>query len=242
MLNHKGVYCLLGDNSGKPCVYIGKTTEFLERIQKHKNKKSYWSTSIVFTMDSGELGEDDISYLEYKLWSLANEAKRYTMDNSKPIYDTNHFSKIRKEKLDEIFVQKAITITSVLGYDFFEKTPSNDEQRYKDFPTLSLKKGQIVATAKQIDVKEFWVLEGSQLKEIKISEKDKDSTKKSKEKWDRIRKEDYSDYIDMKKMELKKDILFYSPTAAADFILGYHVNGKNFWKTAEGKTLNDLDK
>jgi len=38
-----------------------------------------------------------------------------------------------------------------------------------------------------------------------------------------------------------KDTLFSSPSAAADFILGYSVSGPRSWKNSKGKSLKELN-
>jgi hypothetical protein len=40
---------------------------------------------------------------------------------------------------------------------------------------------------------------------------------------------------------LQEDILFNSPSYAAAFVIGGHVNGLTEWKTAEGKTLKEVE-
>jgi hypothetical protein len=41
---------------------------------------------------------------------------------------------------------------------------------------------------------------------------------------------------------LVEDILFNSPSAAAAFVGGASLNGKEFWKTSDGVLLKDLDR
>ncbi len=40
---------------------------------------------------------------------------------------------------------------------------------------------------------------------------------------------------------LQEDILFHSPSYAAAFVIGGHANGLTEWKTADGRTLKELD-
>jgi len=40
---------------------------------------------------------------------------------------------------------------------------------------------------------------------------------------------------------LQEDVLFNSPSYAAAFVIGGHVNGLTEWKTTEGKTLKELE-
>jgi len=40
---------------------------------------------------------------------------------------------------------------------------------------------------------------------------------------------------------LQKDMLFKSPSYAAAFVIGGYANGLTKWKTADGKTLKELE-
>ncbi len=53
------------------------------------------------------------------------------------------------------------------------------------------------------------------------------------------RREQYKDAID-ESFVLKKDIPFKSPSGASSFVLGRSSNGKNDWKTEDGKKLGEL--
>lgn len=40
---------------------------------------------------------------------------------------------------------------------------------------------------------------------------------------------------------LQEDTLFKSPTAAASFVIGGHINGLIYWKNKQGQTLKELE-
>ncbi|MBU3194865.1 DUF4357 domain-containing protein [Clostridium algidicarnis] len=40
---------------------------------------------------------------------------------------------------------------------------------------------------------------------------------------------------------LQDDVLFNSPSYAAAFVIGGHVNGLTEWRTIEGKTLKEVE-
>ena len=40
---------------------------------------------------------------------------------------------------------------------------------------------------------------------------------------------------------LQEDVLFKSPSYAAAFVIGGHANGLTEWKTADGKTLKEIE-
>lgn len=39
---------------------------------------------------------------------------------------------------------------------------------------------------------------------------------------------------------LQEDVLFKSPSGAATFVAGAHVNGKTYWQSENGKTIGEL--
>ncbi len=45
----------------------------------------------------------------------------------------------------------------------------------------------------------------------------------------------------MKNSILQEDVLFTSPSSAAEFVTGKSCNGWVSWKTKDGKTLHDLE-
>ena len=93
----------------------------------------------------------------------------------------------------------------------------------------SSKSGQTIkATAKQV-ADGFVVLKGSQI-EIIDSESIPPGVKEARQK----ATVDENGILD-------EDVLFKSPSYAAAFVIGGHANGLKSWKTADGKTLKDIE-
>ena len=57
--------------------------------------------------------------------------------------------------------------------------------------------------------------------------------------WAKKLREEHKNSINIDQT-LKKDILLSSSSAAAAFVLGYYVNGKDKWKTENNKTLKEI--
>jgi len=93
----------------------------------------------------------------------------------------------------------------------------------------SSKSGRTIeATCRQTS-EGFVVLKGSQIETID-SDSIPASIKESRQKAD----------IDDNGV-LQSDMLFRSPSYAAAFVVGGHANGLRSWKTAEGRTLKDIE-
>ena len=86
-LKYSGVYFLIGasDKDSEPVIYVGQARSRKngegtnQRLNEHhsKSKDFFWSEAIVLTTSNNSLGATEISYLENRFFSLANEAHRY---------------------------------------------------------------------------------------------------------------------------------------------------------------------
>ena len=248
-LTQSGVYFLFGtsDESGKDVVYIGQAgvrkngEGILYRLQEHKRNpdKDYWTEAVVFTTSNNSFGPTEISYLENRFCLMAKDTKRYLIKNG--IEPTSGNITEEKESELEEFIEYAKLVMGTLGFKVFEKlteiknksevsdTYSNDELLLY-LKRKSRKSGiTIQAECKQTS-EGFVVLKGSLIETIdsdRIPPGIKESRKKAQ--------------IDEKGI-LQEDVLFRSPSYAAAFVVGGHINGLTEWKTEEGKTLKDIER
>ena len=249
-LRQSGVYFLFGtsDATDVPVVYIGQAGArkngegILNRLQEHKRNpdKDYWTEAVVFTTSNNSFGPTEISYLENRFCKLALTAQRYEVKNGNDPTSGN----ITEEKESELeeFVDYALLIMGTLGYKIFvplTKKEAADTQccgkadqplEIELFLTRTIKKYGITvnAVAKQTN-EGFVVFKGSV-----ISPK-VDHTISSG-----IRKRRETAQIDGNHV-LQEDVLFRSPSGAAMFVIGKSANGWEAWRTADGKTLHDLE-
>ena len=246
-LKQSGVYFLFGtsDETGKGVVYIGQAGArkngegILNRLQEHKRnpEKDYWTEAIVFTTSNNSLGATEISYLENRFCNMAIEAKRYDVKNGNDPTSGN----ITEEKESEMeeFIDYAKVIIGTLGHKLFEpvsksiiKTQSGSLSEYEQV-ALHLERtikyvGRVEANGLQT-AEGFVVLQGS-----RISPEDDDNIS-SVIKQRRRKAPIDENYV------LQEDMLFTSPTYAAQFVIGKSANGLTSWKTADGKTLKSLE-
>lgn len=247
-LKQSGVYCLFGtsDETGKGVVYIGqagarKTGEgILHRLIEHKRNsgKGYWNEAVVFTTSNNSFGPTEISYLENRFCNLALEAKRYEVKNGNDPTPGN----ITEEKESEMeeFIDYARVVMGTLGHKLFEplsKTTVKTENETASIPeettmlhlVRSIKNvGKVEAYGRQTS-EGFVVFKGSR---IALTD---DHTISAV-----IKKRRKDAPIDEQGV-LQEDLLFTSPSYAAQFVIGKSANGLTSWKTETGKTLKDLE-
>ncbi|MBR1944960.1 MAG: GIY-YIG nuclease family protein [Alphaproteobacteria bacterium] len=248
-LKQSGVYFLFGtsDETGKDVVYIGQAGSrkngegILNRLQEHKRnpEKDYWTEAVVFTTSNNSLGATEISYLENRFCNMALEAKRYDVKNGNDPTPGN----ITEEKESEMeeFINHAKMIMGALGHKLFDSvskpiTNASVQQRdeanggslllYLERAIKSV--GKVEARGMQTS-EGFVVFQGSH-----ISPTDDDTIPAS------IKNRRRNAPID-KDHILQEDILFTSPSYAANFVIGKSANGLTSWKTAEGKTLKETE-
>ena len=248
-LKWSGVYFLFGvsDDTGENIVYIGQAgirkngEGILYRLMEHKRNpnKDYWTEAVVFTTSNNSLGPTEISYLEHRFCNMALEAKRYNVKNGNDP-SPGHITEEKESDLEE-FIDYAKLVMGTLGHKVFVPlnktvTISFDEtntsiEEIELFLKQTIKKINFTtdATAKQ-NSEGFVVLKGSKIApssdgDINISP---GNSKKRKE-------------CKIENNVLQEDVLFNSPSSAAEFVTGKSSNGWISWKTKDGKTLRDLE-
>lgn len=248
-LKQSGVYFLFGtsDQTGENVVYIGQAGArkngegILYRLQEHKRTpdKDYWTEAVVFTTSNNSFGPTEISYLENRFCNLATEANRYIVKNGNDPTSGN----ITEEKESELeeFIDNAKIVMGTFGHRIFE--PLTEDKKHNEAPSViseskelllhlkrkSRKSGLVIEANCRQTNEGFVVLKGSHIETIdsdSIPPGIKDSRKKAS--------------IDTNGI-LQEDVLFRSPSYAAAFVIGGHVNGLTAWETAGGKTLKEIE-
>lgn len=242
-LSQSGVHFLFGtsDDSEDSVVYIGqagvrKTGEgILCRLLEHKRNqgKDYWTEAVVFTTSNNSFGSTEISYLEHRFCTMAVDANRYIVKNANEPSSGN----ITEEKESELeeFIDYAKIVMGTLGHRIFDPLTDRPELTADGALLLHLqrksRKSGLVIEANCMQTSEgFVVLRGSLIETI-----DSDAIPPG------IKERRQQALID-KDGILQEDVLFRSPSYAAAFVIGGHVNGLTEWKTEDGTTLKDMEK
>ncbi|GHU65296.1 methionine sulfoxide reductase [Clostridia bacterium] len=244
-LSQSGVYFLFGtsDETGDGVVYIGQAgvrkngEGILYRLLEHKRNpdKDYWTEAVVFTTSNNSFGPTEISYLENRFCNLAIEAKRYVVKNGNDPSPGN----ITEEKESELeeFVDYAKIVMGTLGHKVFEKfvnmpvvTNAGDAASDDSEVLLEIKQGGIDVKGQRTS-DGFVLFKGSRIKS-EVSKSLREAVKQLRERYAGIIS---SDGV------LQEDILLRSPNEAANFTVGYPINALEAWRTAEGKTLKEIE-
>jgi hypothetical protein len=246
-LTQSGVYFLFGisDETGENIVYIGQAgvrkngEGILCRLQEHKrdSEKDYWTEAVVFTTSNNSFGPTEISYLENKFCKLATEAKRYVVKNANAPTPGN----ITEEKECELeeFAEISKMIMGTLGHKVFEplveikatteQNSVNNNEQILHMKRKIRKSGKTIEADCKQTVEGFVVLKGSHI-ELNNSDSIPPGIKEARQKAN----------VDATGV-LQEDVLFKSPSYAAAFVIRGHTNGLTDWKTADGKTLKEIE-
>lgn len=223
------VYFLFGDadESAKPHVYIGQTTDLKKRLVKHQKEKDFWQRAVVMLSRADSLTTTHSLYLERLCIKRAKEADRFVVEN-----DTNgnklNTTKPMEAECEELF-ETGETLMSTLGFQLFEKPVKPAEGAALYFCTASGTDARAQYTPEGMAV-----LKGSKARgQVTDSFKDKG--------FHVLRKQLEAEGI-LKpagdQLVFAQDYVFKSPSAAAAIVVGNNMNGWLSWKSQDGKTLD----
>lgn len=230
--SRSGIYLLLGnegDVAGLPKLYVGEADDLGARIPAHGRGKDFWTRVVMFTSKDGSINKAHAKHLEARLCALATKAKRCDLDNRIPpgppqLTDSDRDSAER-------FLAEMLIVLPAVGITAFEVPAAADASRS---PVLQLeRKG---ASARGQETSEgFRVFEGAKARADEVP---------SIHAWLTELRADLVKNGALREIDgdlaLTQDYVFDSPSAAAGVFMGRAANGRTEWRTAEGKTLKEL--
>lgn len=229
-LKRTGVYVLWGPGeSGQlPRVYVGEGDGVLSRLEQHAKNKDFWTHAMVFTSKDQNLNKAHVQYLEARLVTLANEAKRSEIDNGNaPQLPALSEADIADA---ESFLADLLLCLPVVGVNLFEKTKVSSAKG-RDL----LLKGKGIQ-ARGIDSPEgFIVRAGSTAVKTEVLSIHAYMTELRRTLVKTGVWEDRGDVF-----RLTQDYTFNSPSTAAGVLLGRTANGRLEWKDAKGQSLKEI--
>ena len=230
-LDGPGVYLLIGPTeSGVPAhrIYIGETDDLPGRLDNHNKNKDFWNRAIVFTSKDTNLNKAHIRHLEGRLITLALAATRADIENGNvgsmpPLSEPDTAEA-------EAFLAEMLLIYPVLGVQVFQKAaeqPSNSVVLHLTGKGTAARgtetpDGFVVhaGSLARVDVVPSIHAYGVQLRQALMES-------------GRLVSEGAH-------LRLTEDYLFTSPSTAAMVMLGRTSNGRVEWRSAQGKTLKEL--
>lgn len=235
-LAQTGVYLLLGprpDGEGE-MLYVGEGDPILPRLYEHQARKDFWTRAIGFTTTKdGQLNKAHVQFLESRLIALAHAAKRIKLDNANcPAEPT--LSEADRADL-EVFLAHMLGMLPVLGVHAFEQAPQAIAADVS--PILTCKGKGVQATGYEAS-QGFVVRAGSQAVTDTVPSMEQHVRGQYDLRQELIRNGVLA--MQGSLYQFTQDYTFISPSTAASVLLGRAANGRIEWKTAEGRTLKEL--
>jgi hypothetical protein len=230
-----GIYLLLGpreDGDGEQ-LYVGEGDPVKPRLDSHYASKDFWNRAVFFISTGSPLNKAHVQFLESRLISLANEAKRLTLENRNQPAESNLSEADRADM--EVFLEHLLGILPVLGIYAFEqpKRTTNNTQTetlYVDAKGIQARgyessQGFIVLSGSQalIDEQPSAATHARGAVELRIELKERGVIK-----------------VEGNALVFTQDFSFSSPSTAASVILGRAANGRTEWKDKQGRVLKAI--
>ena len=257
-LSRPGVYILWGsgesDDPNSPQVYIGEADSLSDRLSTHitTDDQSFWQQTIVFTSKDVNLNKAHALFIESRLIKTAQQAKRCVLTNKQSPSEPNLADRESSYALE--FLEALRLCLPIAGVHFFDELPQDARQGrpqtasvLADGPTLEPTKLHLSGAASgptstvraegYINGAEFVVLAGARAaKEEAHSVPSYIQSHRAR----LVREKHFVERQDC--LELTNTIPFNSPSAASGALLGRSSNGRDEWKTSDGRSINDLAK
>ena len=234
-----GIYVLTGPDPVTPggqLVYIGQAEVARQRLDQHSTGKDFWTHFVLFTIKDTSLNNAHFRYLESYLVQRGLQAKRANIVNGN---QPNAPQLSEAEVADaEAFLENMLLIYPLVGVDAFEIVTSH----------------AVSDSALSVPVAEEFFLtsggvnaSGSLTPEGFLVRKDSIGSGKTVPSMQggylALRNELVQNGVlvpDGGKLRFTQDYFFKSPSAAAAVALGRSANGRTEWKTADDRTLAEV--
>ncbi len=235
-VNQPAIYFLFGeDEQWANRSYIWEAENLINRLVSHDTSKDFWDMVIAFVAkDKNELTKADVKFLESKAIERALSIKRYILENSiEPIPNT--LPEHRVSTMVE-FLENIDLLISAIGFPILKEKSLPIEQKSILYFTSSR---WSKASGVYID-EGFMVLKGSrwpkelQPNVIKYNFYANRHRPKLLEQW--IIAFEWDEIVFL------QDYIFTSPSWASDVVVGASTNGWDYWKTKDGKTLDEIER
>jgi hypothetical protein len=234
-----GVYFLFGDDkSGLPAVYIGQSGAIGQRLVTHNAQKEFWTRAVAVVSLTNNWTQTHVTYLEWLCIKESSAIDRYQIENgnqgSKP-----HTPEALEADCQEVFETMRILLTT-LAYPLFEGLVTKSSNGMISALTTYSCTGKEGADALgQYTAEGFVVFKNSKARKRPVESL-----------------QAYPSYVARRQalinsrklvdanetLTFTEDVLFSSPSAAADMVLGRSSNGWIDWVTEDGRTLDSVER
>ena len=233
-----GVYFLMGELSeaGLPRTYIGQSGSVGKRLEQHHQNKDFWNRAFVLISLTNSLTQTHGLFLEWLAIAEATKAGRYGLENGNTGSQPYTPAPLQAD-CHEIH-ETAATLLATLGQPIFE--PLTSAPTAKGIVELFYCKGSGADGVGEYTTEGFVVHKGSKGRAEIVPSIQGTSH-------ERMRSQLITEGVLTEiagsagsLLVFTRDHLFSSPSTAAMAVMGRSANGWVEWKTASGKTLDEV--
>ena len=233
-----GVYFLMGELSeaGLPRTYIGQSGSVGKRLEQHHQNKDFWNRAFVVIWLTNSLTQTHALFLEWLAIAEATKAGRYGLENGNTGSQPYTPAPLQAD-CHEIHETSA-TLLATLGQPIFE--PLTSAPTAKGIVELFYCKGSGADGVGEYTTEGFVVHKGSKGRAEIVPSIQGTSH-------ERMRSQLITEGVLTEiagsagsLLVFTRDHLFSSPSTAAMAVMGRSANGWVEWKTASGKTLDEV--
>ena len=233
-----GVYFLVGELSeaGLPRTYIGQSGNVGKRLEQHHQNKDFWNRAFVVISLTNSLTQTHALFLEWLAIAEATKAGRYGLENGNTGSQPYTPAPLQAD-CHEIH-ETAATLLATLGQPIFE--PLTSAPTAKGIVELFYCKGSEADGVGEYTTEGFVVHKGSKGRAEVVPSIQGTSH-------ERMRSQLITEGVLTEiagsagsLLVFTRDHLFSSPSTAAMAVMGRSANGWVEWKTASGKTLDEV--
>ena len=233
-----GVYFLMGELSeaGLPRTYIGQSGSVGKRLEQHHQNKDFWNRAFVVISLTNSLTQTHALFLEWLAIAEATKAGRYGLENGNTGSQPYTPAPLQAD-CHEIH-ETAATLLATLGQPIFE--PLTSSSTAKGIVELFYCKGSGADGVGEYTTEGFVVHKGSKGRAEIVPSIQGTSH-------ERMRSQLVTEGVLTESagsagslLVFTRDHLFSSPSTAAMAVMGRSANGWVEWKTASGKTLDEV--
>ncbi len=237
-----GVYILVGEGEASSAhVYIGEAESVRDRLKQQVAQKDFWQHVVLFTSKDDNLTKAHVRYLESRMYTLAVDAGRATLENSQQPTAPN-LPRADRDAMEE-FLGPVRILLGALGFNLLEPVSK------KNAPAPAAADPAPVAVVFSLEIPKHGVrASGSPSDEGFIVFSGSTGTTTAlpscPNRVHLLREKFFTSpsvLADGSTFTVQNDLLFTSSSSAAIFLCGYTISGPGQWKAPDGRSLKEVE-
>lgn len=229
---YTGVYFLFGkDDENNETIYVGEAEEIIKRLKQHLTDSDYWNDCIAVISKDNVLNKAHAKYLENCFYDLAKISGRYIiLNNYTPTRSS--VSEYDEAMLKE-FINNTKLLVNALGHKAFETIEDTTVKQHNSNVIFAIVATRGANAVGCIVPDGFAVLKDSVIAHT--------TTASMSPNLQKLRNSLIEKNIIDSSFRFTKDYVFTSPSLAAAIVMGRNANGRTEWKTADKRTLAEIE-